>query len=156
MAVGQTHVREPTGRNDGVEVRKYLKILHLPEGTPYCGAFIEWVYQQCGISSNMQAHSVAYSWMKYPQWVVWNKGSIRDKKAPQSGDVAVFTWRQRTGGVRHHSKLVAEWMDSNLRPYFNLSARFLSVLGVEISESCCSLSRSIFISLLTFFLTTLA
>ena len=126
VALSQTHVRERTGRNDGVEVRKYLKILHLPEGTPYCGAFIEWIYRQCGISSNVQAPAVAYSWIKYPQRIVWNKGPIRDKKAPQSGDVAVFTWRQRTGGaggrsaaaaplrrraVRHHSELVAEWED---------------------------------------------
>lgn len=125
-ALSQTHVRERTGRNDGVEVRKYLKILYLSEGTPYCGAFIEWVYRQCGISSKVQAPAVAYSWMKYPQRVVWNKGPIRDKKAPQSGDVAVFTWRQRTGGtggrsaaaaplrrraVRYHSELVAEWQD---------------------------------------------
>ncbi len=111
VALGQTHVRERTGRNDGVEVRKYLKILHLPEGTPYCGAFIEWVYRQCGINANVQAPAVAYSWMKYPNRIVWNKGPIRDKKVPLSGDVAVFTWRQRTGGVRHHCELVAEWQD---------------------------------------------
>jgi hypothetical protein len=59
--------------------------------------------------------------MKYPNRLIWNKGAIQDKKAPQSGDVAVFTWRQRTGGaggaplrrraVRHHSELVAEWED---------------------------------------------
>lgn len=111
VALSQTHVRERTGRNDGVEVRKYLKILHLPEGTPYCGAFIEWVYRQCGINANVQAPAVAYSWMKYPQRVVWNKGPIHGKKAPQGGDVAVFTWRQRTGTVRYHCELVAEWQD---------------------------------------------
>lgn len=111
VALGQTHVRERTGRNDGVEVRKYLKILHLPEGTPYCGAFIEWVYRQCGINANVQAPAVAYSWMKYPNRLIWNKGALKGKQLPRAGDVAVFTWRQRTGGVRHHCELVAEWQD---------------------------------------------
>jgi len=113
-ALSQTHVRELTGRNDGVEVRKYLKILHLPEGTPYCGVFIEWVYRQCGTNSNVQSPAAAYSWMKYPQRIVWNKGPIRGKKPPQSGDIAVFTWRQRTtNSVRHHCELVAEWEDDD-------------------------------------------
>jgi len=112
-ALSQTHVRERTGRNDGLEVRKYLKILHLPEGTPYCGAFVEWVYRQCGINSNVQAPAVAYSWVRYPNRLVWNKESIRGKQSPQAGDVAVFTWKQRTGGIRHHSELVAEWQDDD-------------------------------------------
>jgi hypothetical protein len=111
VALGQTHVRERTGRNDGIEVQKYLKILHLPEGTPYCGAFVEWVYRQCGVNSYVQAPAVAYSWMKYPQRLVWNKGAVFGKKSPQMGDVAVFAWRQRMGTVRYHCELVAEWQD---------------------------------------------
>lgn len=118
VALGQMQVRERTGRNDGVEVRKYLKILHLPEGTPYCGAFVEWVYRQCGINSNVQAPAVAYSWIKYPQRLVWNKGAVSGKKSPQMGDVAVFAWRQRTDTVRYHSELVAEWQDDEEVVYF--------------------------------------
>jgi CHAP domain len=112
-ALSQTHVRELTGHNDGVEIRKYLKILNLPEGTPYCGAFVEWVYRQCGVVSIVQAPAVAYSWAKYPNRIVWNKAPILGKKAPQQGDVAVFAWRQRRGGVRYHSELVVEWQDDD-------------------------------------------
>jgi hypothetical protein len=112
-ALSQTHVRERTGRNDGVEIRKYLKMLNLPEGTPYCAAFVEWVYRQCGVVSNVQAPAVAYSWAKYPNRIVWNKAPILGKKAPQQGDVAVFAWRQRRGGVRYHSELVVEWQDDD-------------------------------------------
>jgi CHAP domain len=110
-ALSQTHVRERTGRNDGAEIRKYLKTLNLPEGTPYCGAFVEWVYRQCGVVSNVQAPAVAYSWAKYPNRIVWNKSAVLGKKVPQQGDVAVFAWRQRRGGVRYHSEMVIEWQD---------------------------------------------
>jgi hypothetical protein len=102
-------VRERTGKNDGAEVLKYLKILHLPEGTPYCGAFVEWVYRHCGVVSNVQAPAVAYSWVKYPQRLVWNKAPVIGKNVPQAGDVAVFAWRQRVGRVRYHSEIVADW-----------------------------------------------
>jgi CHAP domain len=113
-ALSQTHVRERTGRNDGMEIRLYLKILNLPEGTPYCGAFVEWVYRKCGVVSNVQAPAVAYSWQKYPNRIVWNKAPVIGKKAPQRGDVAVFAWRQRNGSsykVRHHTELVIDWQD---------------------------------------------
>lgn|GEM_PF-2376308 len=109
VALSQTHVRERTGRNDGVEIRRYLRLLNLPEGTPYCGAFVEWVYRQCGVVSNVQAPAVAFSWAKYPNRVVWQRGLIRGKKLPQLGDVAVFGWRQRTGGIRYHTEVVLEW-----------------------------------------------
>jgi hypothetical protein len=112
-AFSQTRVRELTGRNDGLEIRKYLKMLNLPEGTPYCGAFVEWVYRQCGIVSNVQYPARAYNWIRYPNRLVWNKAAL-PKKTPQSGDVAVFAWRQRRAGVykvRHHSEIIVEWQD---------------------------------------------
>ncbi len=115
-ALSQTHVRERTGRNDGVEIRQYLKILNLSEGTPYCGAFVEWVFRQCGVVSNVQAPAVAYSWQKYTNRIVWNKAPVIGKKAPQMGDVVVFAWRQRHSGsykVRHHTEIVIEWQDDD-------------------------------------------
>lgn len=133
VALGQTHVRERTGRNDGLEVRKYLKILHLPEGTPYCGAFVEWVYRQCGINSNVQAPAVAYSWAKYPPRLVWNKGAVSGKKSPQMGDVAVFGWRQRAGGVRYHCELVAEWQeDEEVEDFVTIGANTSAPIYVKV------------------------
>jgi hypothetical protein len=112
-ALSQTHVRELTGHNDGAEIRKYLKMLNLPEGTPYCAAFVEWVYRSCGVVSNVQYPARAFNWIRYPNRIVWNKADL-PKKTPQSGDVAVFAWRQRRAGiykVRHHSEIVIEWQD---------------------------------------------
>ena len=140
VALGQTQVRERTGRNDGVEVRKYLSILNLPEGTPYCGAFVEWVYRQCGVASNVQAPAVAHSWMKYPQRVVWDKAPVTGKSVPQAGDVAVFAWRQRVGGLRYHSEVVVEWQDDEQEEDFvtvggNTSApRWVKVKGEGVHK----------------------
>ncbi len=137
-ALSQTHVRERTGRNDGVEIRQYLKMLNLPEGTPYCGAFMEWVYRQCGVASNVQAPAVAYSWQKYPNRVVWNKAPIVGKKAPQQGDVAVFAWRQRRGGnykVRHHSELIIEWQDNEeIEDFVTVGGNTSAPKGVKSGE----------------------
>jgi hypothetical protein len=114
-ALSQTHVRELTGHNDGTEIRKYLKMLNLPEGTPYCAAFVEWVYRSCGVVSNVQYPARAFNWIRYPHRIVWNKAAL-PKKTPQLGDVAVFAWRQRRAGnykIRHHSEIVIEWQDDD-------------------------------------------
>lgn len=106
-----------------MEIRRYLRLLNLSEGTPYCGAFVEWVYRQCGVVSNVQAPAVAFSWMKYPQRLVWKKTSVVGKKAPQLGDVAVFAWRQRTGGVRYHCELVLQWdIDEDIEDFVTVGA----------------------------------
>jgi hypothetical protein len=40
----QLGVREEKGRNDGPEVRRYLAYVGLPEGNPWCAAFVSWVF----------------------------------------------------------------------------------------------------------------
>jgi CHAP domain len=137
VAMGQTHVRERTGRNDGVAIRQYLKVLNLPEGTPYCGAFVEWVFQKCGVVSNVQAPAVAYSWVKYPQRLVWNKAPVIGKKAPQAGDIAVFAWRQRAGlyKIRHHCELVVEWQDDEeVDDFVTVGGNTSAPLGIKGGE----------------------
>lgn len=39
-------VRELTGRNDGLRVEEYLKLIKLKKGNPYCAAFVSWVFAQ--------------------------------------------------------------------------------------------------------------
>lgn len=46
IAATQMHVREATGKNDGVDVEKYLKSVGFPKGTPYCMAFVFWNFKQ--------------------------------------------------------------------------------------------------------------
>jgi len=102
----QLFVREKTGHNDGAEILKYLKPLGFKEGTPYCGAFLNWVFIQCGVKHHVIAPAAAYHWMKEPSRRLWNMGRPVAKTAPQQGDVAVFNWRKR-----YHCELVIEWVD---------------------------------------------
>jgi len=41
-------VRELTGKNDGVQVERYLAYVGLKKGNPYCAAYVSWVYGQAG------------------------------------------------------------------------------------------------------------
>jgi hypothetical protein len=48
IARSQLHVRE-TGRNNfGMEIKAFLAYTHLKEGSPYCAAFVSWVFKQAG------------------------------------------------------------------------------------------------------------
>lgn len=40
VAQKYTYVREKTGRNDGPEIKRWLGYFGLPEGNPYCAAFV--------------------------------------------------------------------------------------------------------------------
>ena len=111
-ALGQTHVRERTGNNDGAEVRKYLAVFNYKEGTPYCGLFVEWVYRQCGVLSNVRAPAVARNWIAYPPRLVWNRGYLRGRTV-RVGDSAALKFPQRRGGFRCHVELVADWQDDD-------------------------------------------
>lgn len=42
----QLHVREKTGKNDGVEVETYLKSVGLPKGYSWCMALVYWAYEK--------------------------------------------------------------------------------------------------------------
>ena len=44
----QTSVREATGRNDGAEVAAFLKVVGLPTGYEWCGAYQAYGNKHCG------------------------------------------------------------------------------------------------------------
>ena len=48
IAFTQLHVRELTGKNDGVDVEKYLRAIGLGKGYPYCQAGINWCGDEAG------------------------------------------------------------------------------------------------------------
>jgi hypothetical protein len=48
IARSQLDVRETGGNNHGKAVGTYLAYVNLPEGNPYCAAFISWVYGKAG------------------------------------------------------------------------------------------------------------
>lgn len=42
-------VREKTGKNDGVRVETYLRVVNLKKGAPWCAAYISWLFAQEGL-----------------------------------------------------------------------------------------------------------
>ncbi|MNL35657.1 hypothetical protein D3C87_1577000 [compost metagenome] len=48
IARAELGTREATGNNDGKRVEEYLAAVDLPEGHPYCAAFISWVFKEAG------------------------------------------------------------------------------------------------------------
>ncbi|RZK80550.1 MAG: CHAP domain-containing protein [Pedobacter sp.] len=48
IAKSQLHVREKTGKNDGVEVEAYLTYVGFKRGNPWCAAYVSWVFFKAG------------------------------------------------------------------------------------------------------------
>ncbi len=79
----QLHVRELTGRNDGIEVEDYLKYTGLGKGNPWCAAFVSWCYGKACISNPMSAWSPS---MFPKKNLVYQRGSKALTGIPQQGD----------------------------------------------------------------------
>lgn len=59
LARNEIGVRELTGNNDGKRVTEYLKAVGLRQGSPWCAAFVSWVFQQAGFALPRTAWSPA-------------------------------------------------------------------------------------------------
>jgi hypothetical protein len=80
--LSQVGVREATGRNDGPEVEMYLRSVGLGKGYAWCGAFVRWVFDGCGISTRINAWSpTAHNGRN----LVWFEKKWH--KTPEPGDV---------------------------------------------------------------------
>lgn len=60
IAASQIGVRELTGKNDGVEVTKYLNSVGLDKGYAWCAAFVSWVHDQAGVTGAKSAWSPSW------------------------------------------------------------------------------------------------
>ncbi len=59
IASSQIGVKEATGNNDGVQVEAYLRVTKLAKGSPWCAAFISWVFKQVGYAGPITPWSPA-------------------------------------------------------------------------------------------------
>ncbi|MBB4106678.1 peptidoglycan-binding protein [Pedobacter zeae] len=59
IAKKELGVREASGRNDGPRVAAYLRYVNIGEGSPWCAAFVSWVFGQAGYSAPRTAWSPA-------------------------------------------------------------------------------------------------
>ncbi|MFD2961626.1 MULTISPECIES: hypothetical protein [Olivibacter] len=79
----QVGVRELSGKNDGIEVEKYLKYVGLGRGYAWCAAFTCWVYGQAEVINPRSAWSPSM----FPDGNVVYQKNLKNKQAiPQTGD----------------------------------------------------------------------
>jgi hypothetical protein len=88
-------VREKTGKNDGVEVEKYLNYVWLKKGNPWCAAFVSWTMGQNGVKT---ARSGGCVQLLEQGMVIYSKGVARE--IPQRADV-FFIYFPAKGRVAH-------------------------------------------------------
>ena len=94
-ALTQVGVREATGKNDGAQVEKYLRVVGLGKGYAWCAAFISWVYKVNRITTFKTAWA--------PAW--FTKNARAANETPQPGDVFGLWIKNRIG----HVGLVYKW-----------------------------------------------
>ncbi|MCG9911848.1 MAG: CHAP domain-containing protein [Flavobacteriales bacterium] len=104
-AVSQLHVRELTGRNDGVEVEAYLKAVDRKKGDAWCAAFVSWCFQQHGVKVPRSGWS--------PTWfpkanIIYTRGKTESVK-PRKADV-IGIWFSNLNRIAHVG-LVEKWGD---------------------------------------------
>ena len=81
--LSQLGVTELTGNNDGPEVKAYLAFTGLPEGNPWCAAYVAWCLHTAGIKALKSAW--APSWFPAHK-VIYTHGAVGNK-TPMPGDV---------------------------------------------------------------------
>lgn len=98
----QLHVRELTGKNDGVEVAMYLKSVGLGEGYPWCAAFTTWGLNEFNIPNPQSAWSPAWARSKD---IIWRPKGKQATVMP--GDVFSI-WFTRLNRVGHVGFVVSK------------------------------------------------
>jgi len=94
----QIGIRESTGNNDGHYVELYLNSAGLGKGYPWCAAFVNWTFLQCGDTLNL----------KYPAWVpsyfpdenlIMERGKLQLRR-PMFGDL-IGIWFPKKKRLAH-------------------------------------------------------
>lgn len=103
----QLHVREMTGKNDGLEVEKYLKHVGLEKGYAWCAAFVSWVYSEATIANPKSAWSPS---MLPASKIIYQRNDKKKQLNPQTGDTFGI-WFNNLKRVAHVG-FVDEWQPS--------------------------------------------
>ena len=110
VAKSQIGVTEKTGHNDGARIDAYLSTTGLEgTGSPYCGAFVRWVYNVAGLSDIGPKGGLAAraaSWVSSPTWARAGGG-----RTPLPGDPWGLYW----GGRIRHTGLTEVWGTKTVR-----------------------------------------
>lgn len=104
LAEEQLYVRELTGKNDGVEVVKYLKSVNLRKGDAWCAAFISWLHIQYSIPNPESGYS--------PNWfrnnLVYHKKQPRMTPFVSRPGQVIGLWIPAKNRIGHVGMIVSE------------------------------------------------
>lgn len=81
-------VREATGNNDGFHVELFLERAGLSKDShaPWCAAFVNNVFYECGIDLNLKYPAYVPSYVR-SDWVIYKKGSVDYKRQVMETDL---------------------------------------------------------------------
>ncbi|MFN8353697.1 MAG: hypothetical protein U0Y10_04605 [Spirosomataceae bacterium] len=130
-AKSQLHVREMNS-NRGKEVEKYLASCSLKVPNPYCGAFLKWLHDQCGIQVPIIFPARASNWFTDRKRTIWKLGHPISPQSPQEGDIAGFDFRTKDKVFQiSHVELVWEWEDDeDVEEFYTIGANTSAPRGV--------------------------
>lgn len=112
---GEIGVVEATGKNDG-EVEKYLKVVGLGKGYPYCAAGISWSYLEAAKYYGQTKSIIPFPLTAGSQVIFSHAIKYGEKitRPLKRGDF--FTWRQKSSYLGHiavvDSVRKAGWVDT--------------------------------------------
>lgn len=98
-------VREATGKNDGVEVERFLKSVGLGKGYPWCAAFVKTCLLEAGILDANRINGMALSCENKNQMIYKGKQMTGE---PQPGDVFTLYYAslKRIGHTGFHHRRI--------------------------------------------------
>jgi hypothetical protein len=104
LAESQLHVRELTGKNDGVDVVKFLRSVGLKKGDAWCAAFISWLHIMFDIPNPESGWSPA--WFKAN--LVYHKLHKRTTPFISRPGQVIGLWITSKGRVGHVGMIESE------------------------------------------------
>jgi len=108
----QVGVVEVGGNNRGPEVKAYLASVNLPEGNPWCAAYVHWCYRQCGtVLEPARSYAMALKFHEKPKRVWERKGWTHEpddfKRISEDGDHFAL-WYESLGRIGHTGLIYGE------------------------------------------------
>lgn len=105
----QLHVRELTGKNDGVDVEKYLTFVNRYKGDSWCAAFTSWNLNAVGVTTPPNPKSGWSPNFSTLAYTVWSQELVKKHKAKPISPGDCFTlYYPSLGRVGHVGFIVEE------------------------------------------------
>ena len=105
VALKEVGVEEVGGNNRGPRVKEYLASVNLPEGNPWCAAYVHWCYRECGVVLEpARSYAMALKFHEKPKRV-WERGGWTYepgewKRISKDGDHFAL-WYDNLGRIGH-------------------------------------------------------